>query len=123
MESLALLVGTLFQSRNQAHIYHLQVKGLGSGQAHEALKEYYEGIIPLVDTLIESYQGKYGILYGYKMAGTLREDGQYVRYFNALCVFMTKIKPVLPQDTYLQNQYDEIEQFIQSIKYKLNNLQ
>ena len=24
---------------------------------------------------------------------------------------------------YLQNQYDEIEQFIQSIKYKLNNLQ
>jgi hypothetical protein len=123
METIAILTGTLFQSRNQAHIYHLQVKGLGSGQAHDALKEYYEGIIPLVDTLIESYQGKYGILYGYKMTSTLKEDGQYVRYFDALCMFMNNIKPALPQDTYLQNQYDEIEQFIQSIKYKLNNLQ
>jgi hypothetical protein len=36
---------------------------------------------------------------------------------------MTAIKPSLPQDTYLQNQYDEIETLIQTTKYKLVNLQ
>ena len=123
MNPLSLLIGTLLQSRNQAQIYHWQTKGLGSGQAHLALQSYYEGIIPLVDGLVESYQGKYGILQGYKMAGTLREDGAHTMYFEGLCRFMTSIKPSLPQDTYLQNQYDEIETLIQSTKYKLVNLQ
>lgn len=123
IDKLALLIGTLLQSRNQAQIYHWQTKGLGSGQAHLALQAYYEGIIPLVDELVESYQGKYGILQGYKMAGTLREDGAHAMYFEGLCRFMTSIKPSLPQDTYLQNQYDEIETLIQTTKYKLVNLQ
>jgi len=123
MNPLSILVGTLLQSRNQAHIYHWQTKGVGSGQAHKALQDYYEGIVPLVDELVESYQGKYGILQGYKMTGTLREDGAYTMYFEGLCRFMESIKPNLPQDTYLQNQYDEIESLIQSTKYKLINLQ
>jgi hypothetical protein len=123
MNNLPLLIGTLIQSRNQAQIYHWQTKGLGSGQAHLALQAYYEGIIPLIDDLVESYQGKYGILYGYKMAGTLREDGAHVLYFEGLCMFMTSIKPTLPQDSYLLNQYDEIETLIQTTKYKLVNLQ
>ncbi len=123
MNPLSLLIGTLLQSRNQAQIYHWQTKGLGSGQAHLALQAYYEGIIPLIDQLVESYQGKYGILQGYKMAGTLREDGAHVMYFEGLCRLMTAIKPSLPQDTYLQNQYDEIETLIQTTKNKLVNLQ
>jgi hypothetical protein len=123
MNNLPLLIGTLLQSRNQAQIYHWQTKGLGSGQAHLALQAYYEGIIPLIDELVESYQGKYGILYEYKMAGTLREDGAHAMYFEGLCMFMTSIKPTLPQDSYLLNQYDEIETLIQTTKYKLVNLQ
>jgi hypothetical protein len=123
MNNLPLLIGTLLQSRNQAQIYHWQRKGLGSGQAHLALQAYYEGIIPLIDELVESYQGKYGILYGYKMAGTLREDGAHAMYFEGLCMFMSSIKSTLPQDSYLLNQYDEIETLIQTTKYKLVNLQ
>lgn len=123
MNNLPLLIGTLLQSRNQAQMYHWQTKGLGSGQAHLALQAYYEGIIPLIDELVESYQGKYGILYGYKMAGTLREDGAHAMYFEGLCMFMSSIKSTLPQDSYLLNQYDEIETLIQTTKYKLVNLQ
>jgi len=61
MEPYALFIGTLMQSRNQAHIYHLQTNSFA---AHKALQEYYEEIVDLVDGLVESYQGKYGILRG-----------------------------------------------------------
>jgi hypothetical protein len=30
--------------------------------AHTALGEYYEGILDLIDTAIETYQGQYGIV-------------------------------------------------------------
>ena len=49
-------VGTLMQSRNQAHIFHLQTS---SYSQHIALQEYYEGIVDLIDSLVEAYQGKY----------------------------------------------------------------
>lgn len=123
MEKLGLYIGTLMQSRNQAHIYHLQVKAvMGSLAAHLGLQEYYEGIIPLIDKLVESYQGKYGILQGYKMAGDLREDDNYVAYFDALAKFVETTKEYLPQDSYLANQYDEITTLVYNTKYKLNNL-
>jgi len=38
MEAVGLFLGTLMQSRNQAHIYHLQVQGMGSFAAHKALR-------------------------------------------------------------------------------------
>ena len=72
MDGIGLLLGTLMQSRNQAHIYHLQVQGMGSYAAHKALNNYYEEIVDLVDSIAESYQGRYGIITGYKMADTIR---------------------------------------------------
>lgn len=123
MEKFGLYIGTLMQSRNQAHIYHLQVKAVvGSEAAHLALQDYYESIIPLIDDLVESYQGKYGILQGYKMAGEIREDDNYVSYFDALARFVETTKEALPQDSYLANQYDEITTLVYKTKYKLNNL-
>ncbi len=49
-------------SRTQAHIFHLQTPSFA---AHTALQLYYEGIVPLVDGFVESYQGKNGIITGY----------------------------------------------------------
>ena len=123
MNQMGLLVGTLMQSRNQAHIYHLQVTGPGSHAAHLALQAYYEGIVPLVDGLVESYQGKYGILSGYRMSSSIREDGNFVNYFEALGVFVERIRTEVPQDSYLANQIDTIVELINSTKYKLKMLQ
>ena len=53
MEQFGTFIGTLMQSRNQAHIYHLQTNSFAQ---HMALQCYYEGIIPLFDGLVESYQ-------------------------------------------------------------------
>lgn len=122
MEQFALLIGTLLQSRNQAHIFHWQVEGIGSDAAHRALGAYYEGIVGLVDGIVESTQGRYGIIRGYKMAGTLKEDGSYVTYFEALSKFVEMTRTQIPQDSYIQNQIDEVVDLIETTRYKLVNL-
>lgn len=119
MEQFATFIGTLMQSRNQVHIYHLQTE---SYAAHVALQGYYEGIIPLIDALVESYQGRYGILRGYKMAGSIKEDNNFALYFEGLCKFVEGIRTQLPQDSYIQNQVDEVVAIIESTKYKLKFL-
>jgi len=119
MEQFGLFIGTLMQSRNQAHIYHLQTKSYAE---HKALQDYYEGVVDHIDGLVETFQGRYGILYGYKMGGTIKEDGGTVMYFEALCKFVESVRTAIPQDSFLQNQVDEVVALIESTKYKLVNL-
>jgi len=119
MEQFASMIGTLMQSRNQAHIYHLQTN---SYAAHIALGAYYDGIVGLIDALVESYQGRYGIVRGYKMLGTIKEDENYLNYFEALCKFVETTRTQIPQDSYLQNQVDTVIELISSTKYKLKFL-
>jgi hypothetical protein len=59
---IANFVSTLFASRTQAHIFHLQTTSFAK---HKALNEYYDEIVGLTDGIIESYQGRYGIIEGY----------------------------------------------------------
>jgi hypothetical protein len=69
--SVVTFFSKLFESREMAHVYHLQVRGdEGSHAAHTALGEYYEGILDLIDTVIETYQGQYGIVDGYETIDT-----------------------------------------------------
>ena len=123
MDGIGLLLGTLMQSRNQAHIYHLQVQGMGSYAAHKALNNYYEDIVDLIDGIAESYQGRYGIITGYKMADTIREDNNARMYFDGLGKFVETVRKQLPQDSYLQNEVDEVVKLIENTKYKLKFLQ
>jgi hypothetical protein len=121
---MASFVSTFFASRTQAHIFHLQVKGPGAFAAHTALQAYYEGIIPLIDALVESFQGRYGIITGYKCeAQWIENPNDAVKYFEALCMYIEKNRQSLPQDSYLQNQIDMFVELIESTKYKLVNLQ
>ncbi len=123
-QMMATFISTLFASRTQAHIFHLQVKGPGAYATHNALNDYYDGIIGLADGIVESFQGRYGIITGYKGEGAYIEDtSKIVQYFEALCMFVEKNRGSLPQDSYIQNQVDEVVALIESTKYKLINLQ
>lgn len=122
-KSMANFISTLFASRTQAHIFHLQVTGPGSFAAHTALQAYYDGVLLLADGLAESFQGRYGIITGYKGEGQWIEDlTQVVKYFEALCLYVEKNRENLPQDSYIQNQVDEVVSLIESTKYKLSKL-
>jgi hypothetical protein len=120
---MASFISTLFSSRTQAHIFHLQVTGPGSFAAHSALNSYYDEIIGLADGLVESFQGRYGIVTGYKGEGQWIENtSDIVKYFEALCMYVEKNRVSLVQDSYIQNQIDEVVALIESTKYKLVNL-
>lgn len=122
MNEFARLISTLLASRNQAHIFHWQAEGIGSYSAHKALNKYYDEILDLVDGLVESFQGKYGIQRGYTSPATFKEDGQYVSYFEALAMYVETIRTKIPQDSYIQNEVDTVVKLIQTTKYKLVNL-
>jgi len=122
MNEFGLFIGTLLQSRTQAHIFHWQVMGPSADAKHRAFEAYYDEIVDILDELVESYQGRYGVYKGYQMPNPLREDANYVQYFEALCKFVEGVRKTIPQDSYIQNQVDEVVTLIEKTKYKLINL-
>jgi len=121
-QPMADFISTLLESRNQAHIFHWQAQGEGSDARHRALEAYYDEIVDAVDELVETYQGRYGILHGYKGNAEYLEDQSELKYFEALCMYVDKNRASLPQDSYIQNQIDELVALIEKTKYKLINL-
>ena len=114
-------ISTLFASRTQAHIYHLQTPSFA---AHKALNDYYDEIVGLVDGLVESYQGKYGIISGYTNVALQEYQSceGIIMYFTILCAYIEKSRQMVCQDSYIQNQIDEIVALINSTIYKLRFL-
>jgi DNA-binding ferritin-like protein len=119
------LVSTLMASRDQAHVFHWQTAGPGSYAAHIALNAYYDAIPDMIDALVESYQGKHGIIKGYEPAERFDEyskDGA-VKYFKALISFVERIYTKFPkEDTNIINQLDAFKDLIYTTIYKLENL-
>lgn len=116
------LFSKLFESREMAHIYHLQVNGeQGSHAAHTALNEYYDDVLDLIDDLIETYQGQYGIVDGYDIIDTnTTRSKDKVEYFEGLVEFVKNgRKAISVEDTHLQNIVDEVVALIYRTLYKL----
>jgi len=124
-ELIIQFMSTLMSARTQAHVFHLGTKGPGSFAAHKALNEFYDSFLDVVDGFVESYQGKYGIVNGWGNLGLqdFQSVEQVIAYFNTLVTFIEKVRTVAFQDSYLQNQIDEMIELIYSLLYKLTNLQ
>ena len=118
---LGQFISTLFASRTQAHVFHLQTNSFA---AHKALNEYYDGIIDLADGIAESIQGKYGIITGYSNIDLLagNDCNEVIKYFTALEMYVERARQTMPQDSYIQNQVDEVVALIVSTIYKLKFL-
>ena len=74
------MVCQMLHSQKQAHIFHLGTKSFAE---HMALNGYYSSIDKLVDGIIESYQGKYGLLTDYKTYKnqSYKNKKQVLKYF------------------------------------------
>jgi hypothetical protein len=121
MNEFAKLISYLFHSRTQAHIFHLQTDSFA---AHMALNGYYDGVVDLIDGLVESYQGKYGILTNYSNFSILeyKDCEEVIMYFQSLNMTVEKLRTIAPQDSYIQNQIDTVVELITSTIYKLKFL-
>lgn len=113
----------LFESREMAHVYHLQVRGdQGSHAAHVALGEYYEGVLDLVDELVEVYQGQYDIVEGYDIIDTnVTKDLDRLEYFKNTVEQIKKSRYVSlkEEDAHLQAIVDEVINLMYKLIYKL----
>jgi hypothetical protein len=119
METVAKFLSTLFNSRDQAHIFHLQTS---SYAAHKALGSYYEDIVDLIDKYAENFQGRYGIIRGYTPQRQYFEGDTVVKYFTGVSTYIDSIRTGLPQDSDLNNIVDEISSLVNSTIYKLKFL-
>ena len=116
----AEMMSILLHSQTQAHTLHLQTE---SYSEHKALQNYYEGIDGIVDGLVESFQGKYGIIKGYKSMDLQewKSTEDTVKYMNGLCEKIEELRDCC-DDSYIQNQIDTVCELINSTVYKLRFL-
>jgi hypothetical protein len=114
------MMSLLLHSQTQVHALHLQTK---SYSEHKALQNYYEGIDGLVDGIIESYQGKYDIIEGYKSYDIVnyKSTEATIKYLKDLDNKVQKLRGCC-KDTYIQNQIDNVNELINSTLYKLRFL-
>lgn len=120
-KEFAKMASMLLSSQTQTHIFHLQTESYAE---HKALQKYYEGIDPLLDALVEDYQGEHGIVKGYTSYKMVEYSGldAVIKYFDELKNAVTKMRTSVGDYSNLQNQIDNIITLINSTVYKLKNL-
>jgi hypothetical protein len=113
----------LFESKEMAHMYHLQVKGDdGSHAAHLALGQYYEEVPKLIDELIEVYMGQYDVVEGYDIIDTnVSKNLNPLEYFMGIGEFVKseRYSAISESDTHLHSIIDVIVSLIYRLTYKL----
>jgi hypothetical protein len=112
-------ISTLKQSFEQSVVWHHQTTSFSE---HKALNNYYDEIIPLLDGLVESVQGVYPRILSYSLVSPVDySEGVSTTYFRGLYDFVQKNRGSLPcQETWVQNQIDEIAQLIAETLYQLS---
>lgn len=118
--SIVELVSGILHSRTQIHIYHLQTKSFA---AHKALNEYYDGVDGLFDSIVESYQGKYGLIGNYQCDGydNYKSVDGVIEYLKKLDETIEKSRKSI-KESFIQNQIDTVQELIYSTIYKLRFL-
>lgn len=116
---LAELKLRCFHARDEAHSAHLMTTSYAQ---HKALGAFYGDITDLVDDLVESYQGVYGIVTerpnitmpGGAILPTLMQLRKWI--------MANRDSIGISDDTELQNDIDSIVSLINRTVYKLKNL-
>ena len=110
----------MLHSRTQIHIYHLQTKSFA---VHKALNKFYYKVVDLFDGLVESYQGKHGIIENYKCDGydDYTSVESVIQYLQKLDKTIESSRKSV-KESFIQNQIDTVQELIYSTIYKLKFL-
>ena len=111
-------ISTLKQSFEQAVVWHHQTTSFSE---HKALNNYYDEIVPLLDGLIESVQGIYPRIGSYTLVNPVDwSDGVSTTYFKGLYQYVQEHRKMVYQESWIQNQIDEIAQLIAETLYQIS---
>ena len=106
----------LFEMRDTSHLMHLATKSYAE---HKALDDFYNGILDLTDSLIESYQGIYGLQEIVIPESKAQEPVSYLQS----CYKWIDDNRSSFKESFYQNQIDTIQELIASTLYKLRFLE
>lgn len=109
---------TLLHAATSGHVLHLQSRSYAQ---HEALGSFYGELPGLVDTIIEAYQGKYGLILNYPSGYTV-PNGAAIEFVSALSDYVQATRASVASDSEIQNLIDGIQDHIDSTLYKLRFL-
>lgn len=109
----------LLDAVTSAHLLHLQSRSFSQ---HTALGDFYSELEELADGLIESYQGKYGIVTDYPQ-GPSMPNNDPISFMTKLSDYVRNTRAAVASDSELQNDIDTVQSLIDSTLYKLTNLQ
>ena len=119
VDPVAQFTMCILHSVTSAHLLHL---GTRSYSEHKALEDYYTEAGELIDSFVEAYQGRYGVVTGFPADYSLPElPLAYITYLKIETETLRR-KANFPQDSELQNIVDEIARLIDSTLYKLRFL-
>ena len=117
------LANKLFESREVAHMLHLSSEKYAK---HIALQEYYDGILDLIDDLVESYQGQFELIGNYMSIDADKVDtSDVIKYIQSVVEYIKKERSIQlkEEDTHLQSIVDDIVCLLYKTIYKLKYLQ
>ena len=111
-------ISTLKQSFEQSVVWHHQTTSFSE---HKALNNYYDQIVPLLDGLVESVQGIYPRIGSYTLVDPVDwSDGVSTTYFKGLYEYVQTHRKMVYQESWIQNQIDEIAQLIAETLYQIS---
>ena len=114
------LILRCFHARTNAHIIHL---GVRSYAKHVALNEFYDGLIPLVDSVSEGYQGEHGLIdFTTKVRYTHEADATKLVQGLKEWIETNRYDAIEAEDTFLHNEIDSIVMLCATTLYKLKHL-
>ena len=118
-EKFSYFVSYLKDSFDQAVVWHHQTD---SYAVHKALNKFYDGILGLTDGLIESVSGIHGRPMKYQIDSPVdyKNPEQVIKYFKSCYNMIEKERKDIYQETWVQNQVDEISALFASTLYLLS---
>lgn len=115
------MAAMVFVGRDMAHRAHWRTRSYAE---HVALGAFYEGVIGLLDTFVEQYQGRYNELLDVPLADNEFEGEIADVLEQQMSWIEDNREKICPRDeTSLHNVIDEIVGLYQTTLYKLRFLQ
>lgn len=114
-----IFFNSLFEFRQIAHNLHLTKSNYTE---HIALGDFYEQLILLIDQLIETYQGQFGLLDNFNTNFSMNNDQSIVTIFESMTLWIKDEGKLVLNESHLLNILDEIIALSYQTLYKLKYL-
>lgn len=114
-------ISRAFALRNAAHLAHWAATGTGSYARHSALGDLYDGVIDSVDSIVECYQGCYGLIGEVKPAVYAKDDIEQKLVETANWIAGNR-EAIARDNEIIENQLDELGALFAKTVYKLRFL-